>query len=80
MNYLPEKFTGETIPNLIPDKICFGVFAKEDGSLMDLSDEQVMHLHILLVSMNVKPYMKVKFEGYKNEDGTVHLDNAWREE
>lgn len=74
-----EKFTGETIPDLIPGKICFGVFAKEDGSNMDLNDEQVMHLHILLVSMNVQPHMLVKFGGYKLADGKVRLDWANRE-
>jgi len=75
-----ERFTGETIPDLIPGKICFGVFAKEDGSNMDLNDEQVMDLHIKLASRNVQPHMKVQFEGYKDGDGTIRLTSAWREE
>jgi len=74
-----EKFRGETIPDLIPGTLCFGVFVKEDGSNMDLNDEQVRSLHIKLVSMNVQPMMKVSFEGYKLEDGTVHLTGARRE-
>jgi len=75
-----ERFTGETIPDLIPNKICFGVFSKDDGSNMDLSDAQVMDLHNKLVSYNVQPHMLAGFQGYKCDDGTVQIDHVWRKE